>query len=387
MSSSERAARSPAPGEPSDWVARLDADVADVLRRLPWSRLARVPPPKRGGLPVGHELRILRRALAGGSSSLDPSGLARIHAAFLSPPAARCWRGLVLNEPLDEPSWRSLLGPAHARWRDAGLLRATDRGLVAAFRAIPVEDLLLLADPEGPSFRDKVHIGQDSLHLLEFVRARWSRTPRLLDVGTGSGILLAALASDVEEAVGIDINPRAVAVAGFNAALNGRTACRVEERDVLGSLDGLGRFDRVVWNAPFMFYPEEERANAVDAAGGDLGIALTLDFLERLPDLLAESGRAWIMSASPVLGSGESRLETGLRERVSRLGLDVRVDVLQSFWVPRLRAFHARHDIRRFESVILSCARGAGVVDRVPPLLARRALDGLREALMRFRAS
>ena len=59
------------------------------------------------------------------------------------------------------------------------------------------------------------------LEVIEELLAQ-STFPRLLDVGTGSGILaLAALQRGVETAVGLDVDPAAVQVAVENARLNG----------------------------------------------------------------------------------------------------------------------------------------------------------------------
>ncbi len=370
----------------SDWIDLLGDEVAEVLRDLPFAGSERIPPPKRIGLPIGHELRILNRYLRGGTSSLDPSALWWLYGGWLPRDAKRCWRALVLREALNESEWHRLLGDAFAHWKRLGLLEPGTSGWVSRFAVVPVEDLRLVVDPQEVSFRNKVHIGQDSLHLLEFVRARSNDVGgRVLDVGTGSGILLAALAAAAaaEESVGIDINPRAARVARFNADANRRTRCRIEVRDALDAALDLGRFDRVVWNAPFMFYPEEERAQRIDGDGGELGIALTLAFADRLPALLRSSGQAWIMSAGPVLADGGNALEGALRERASRLGLDITLHVLQSFWVPSLRAFHERYGIRRFESVILDCRPGRGRCDRIPSAWTRRLLDRARGLLTR----
>ena len=52
----------------TDWIALVGEGDLARLRELPFAGLERIPPPKREGLPVGHEWRVLRRFLTGGSA-------------------------------------------------------------------------------------------------------------------------------------------------------------------------------------------------------------------------------------------------------------------------------------------------------------------------------
>jgi ribosomal protein L11 methyltransferase len=73
-----------------------------------------------------------------------------------------------------------------------------------------------------------------SLRLLEEVARRFPPGWRLLDIGTGTGILaLAARRLGAGEALGIDIDPLAVAHAGQNARLNHISKAKFLVTDVL----------------------------------------------------------------------------------------------------------------------------------------------------------
>ena len=82
---------------------------------------------------------------------------------------------------------------------------------------------------------------------------------RLLDMGTGTGVVGLGAARAGAVVTAVDINPAAVACARGNAALNGITM-EVLQSDLFDALSGR-RFDLIVWNPPF--FPEEP----VDMAG------------------------------------------------------------------------------------------------------------------------
>ena len=85
--------------------------------------------------------------------------------------------------------------------------------------------------------------------------------PRIVDVGTGSGIIAVALAHKLPDAevTAIDLSPAALAVARQNAERNGVAGrIRFLHGDLLGPVAG-ERFDIVVSNPPYV--PRTERAS------------------------------------------------------------------------------------------------------------------------------
>ena len=80
---------------------------------------------------------------------------------------------------------------------------------------------------------------------------------RILDCGTGSGALLLTLLAELPQAVGIgvDASPAALAVAESNAdglGLRDRASVRRADWTREGWADGLGRFDLVIANPPYV---------------------------------------------------------------------------------------------------------------------------------------
>jgi len=85
---------------------------------------------------------------------------------------------------------------------------------------------------------------------------------RVLEMGTGSGMLAMEAARRGAQVVAADINPAAVSCARENAARNGlATRVTVIESDLFASLASDQRFDIILWNVPF--YPR----NATDDRG------------------------------------------------------------------------------------------------------------------------
>lgn len=376
------------PAREADWTACFEgsfrASFCELIRGLSISRLQRYPPPKNSGLPLGHEARVLGRFLTGRSSLLDQSALSRVYRSFASSREKLVYRACVLGEPLPQAEWSGLIGAeAVSLWLEKDLLREqAGRRAVPCFRVISVNDVTVVVDPLELSFRHRVHIGQDSLNMVEFLgRAGPIPGKRILDVGTGSGLILLTLARGRDEAVGVDINPRAVRLASLNVEINQRSNCRIEERDILDPRSSPGSFDLITWNTPFMFFPETLKELSVDGYGGSLGISITLRFIERLPELLNANGAAHLLSAAPVLADGENRLETELARLAAQRKLDITASVLQSFWVPSLREFHRQHGVRRFESVMLRVERGSGRLKRVGMGPARLSVDAARRML------
>jgi methylase of polypeptide subunit release factors len=238
----------------------------------------------------------------------------------------------------------------------------------APFRFVCVGSVRLLVDPLDVRFHNRIHVGQDSLAFCDFLAHLAPSRGRLLDVGTGSGVILLneARRGSVDEAVGVDINPRAVAIAALNARVNGVEA-RIVEQDIFAASTDLGCFDRITWNAPFRFLPETEKHDNVDGFGGRLGMGLTLDFLEVLPRLLTERGDALIMSASPRMRDGSRPFDEELEVAAARTGMDIEAHVQGIFFDARRKAFLHAHGVKAFDSVMLRVHHGSGRYQRIRP--------------------
>jgi ribosomal protein L11 methyltransferase len=112
---------------------------------------------------------------------------------------------------------------------------------VGTFTIVPADtaspaDGLVIAD--GPVFGTGLH-PTTAMSVEAIERAIGDRMPsRILDVGTGSGILaLAALSRGVAHAIGVDLDAEALDAAAVNARLNGLSS---RLHLVLGSAEAIG---------------------------------------------------------------------------------------------------------------------------------------------------
>lgn len=131
--------------------------------------------------------------------------------------------------------------------------------ILASVRLVPHAELLLAGNrypddgPEGTPADYVATVTPPSAILATLTVRRPARTA--LDVGTGSGVQALWAARHSERVVAVDINPRALNLAEFNARLNG--VDNVEFR--LGSMFepvADERFDLIVSNAPYVVSPD-----------------------------------------------------------------------------------------------------------------------------------
>ncbi len=150
---------------------------------------------------------------------------------------------------------------------------------------------------------------------LDAVAARASAL-EILDLGTGSGCLLAALLAELPHArgLGVDIDPSAVAVAAENARRLGLAA---RARFAVGDWGAAlaGRFDLVICNPPYVpageidgLAPEVAAFEPRRAlAAGDDGLAAYRRLAPEIARLLAPRGAAVVE-----LGAGQSAAVAGI---------------------------------------------------------------------------
>jgi release factor glutamine methyltransferase len=136
---------------------------------------------------------------------------------------------------------------------------------------------------------------------LRFLRSHGIARPRILDVGTGSGVIAVTMAAEVVDAsvVALDISEEALEV----ARRNGRdleVADRIEFRhsDFFGSLARDEKFDVVMSNPPYIRddeYPTLQKEVLEDPKiamlGGRDGLDAIRAIVKGAPDHLAGGGR------------------------------------------------------------------------------------------------
>jgi methylase of polypeptide subunit release factors len=195
--------------------------------------------------------------------------------------------------PTDDAA--SALAPARLeRLAAAGLVAVDGERTRALVDLVPTEELLVASDRfEGGSFaedRDEV------LGLTPPTRALASLTIRhpvasALDLGTGSGVLAILAAAHAQRVVGVDLNPRALAFAELNAALNGCENVEWRRGDWLAAVED-ETFDLVVCNPPYLISPDSTFTFRDNRLRGD---AFCEQLVRGVPAHLAPSGLAHLL--------------------------------------------------------------------------------------------
>ena len=151
---------------------------------------------------------------------------------------------------------------------------------------------------------------EDSIFLTESLDIRIGE--KVLEIGTGSGIVSIQCALNGADVVCGDINPRAVALARRNAAANG-VDIDVRETDVYSNIEG--RFDTIVFNLPYL--PVEDEGELAKAwSGGPDGLGPLPRLLEGAPEHLLPDGRVVVVVSSLMDRAGLDKTLEGYEVKI-----------------------------------------------------------------------
>lgn len=205
-------------------------------------------------------------------------------------------RFFVLHLPAPERDVREMLGdeifaflaemaaimPAAGGWQSiAGVTWFANRLIVADARAYNA------IWPDAEPFADLVMPpGGDSVG-LERIAPR-TRRASTLDLCCGAGAQALAAATYSERVTGVDINPRALRFARFNAAANRIESATFVMGDVYEPLPP-GRFDAILANPPFVPWPDDGNA-LLYRGGGPWGDEVVARVLAGANERLAPGG-------------------------------------------------------------------------------------------------
>jgi len=240
------------------------------------------------------------RSVEGDAPSLpEParSRLTRLLHRRTDHPASLAVRLFVFGEALPKSAIRDLLGARLLEAaRDGGLILDAGDRLTCPFRLDVVNGLYVLADHETRGPDSVMPVGESTQLLLQASYPQGDLR-EALDLGCGSGVIALLLAGAARRVVATDANPRAVALARFNAELNGLANVEVLEGDLWAPVDGR-RFDLVVSQPPF-----HARPAGVDPVrflhGGERGDELPRRVVAGLPRHLSRGGHGFVMSDFP----------------------------------------------------------------------------------------
>jgi SAM-dependent methyltransferase len=272
-----------------DWPVTDDADGIAELREL----LRR----------EGYDAERIQAAMGErGGFTRDPADVP-LYLRRLAPgePLSTLVKLFVLDVAVPVPEAEAAFAPLTLdRLERMGVVGREGDGVRATVTLLPSGDLTIAFDQyrgDGAPRPDHVLGLSVSTRVLAALTIR-RPVESALDVGTGSGVHALAAAQHAERVVGVDINPRALRFAEFNAALNGVSNVEVREGNVFDPVEG-ERFDLIVSNPPYVVSPESEFAYRDSGLPGD---SFSEGLVRRLPEFLTEGGLGhvlveWVHSA------------------------------------------------------------------------------------------
>jgi hypothetical protein len=200
---------------------------------------------------------------------------------------------------------------------DVSLLSLDDRYFVVS------------VSPFYPTCRDRtvpIYMGSDSYEIaraLPYGRAAAS----MLDLCTGSGLQAICYAPCARRVTAVDLHPRAVEAARFNAALNGLDTIRVLQGDLYQPVHG-ETFELIVSSCPCIAVPAGAHF-PMFGNGGEDGLEILGPMLDQLSQYLAPDGKA-IMRGSGLGGGGAPFIASLLHDLAHRDGLRIHLRIVSA---------------------------------------------------------
>ena len=214
-----------------------------------------------------------------------------LHAAAGDTPLHTLVQLFIVGVPVNPEAARRAFHPLPLRQvAEMGLVTVEEDAVRAAVSLVAWKGLLLACDPP-----QKLDVDAD----LSPVMSPWCRSThelvqfsirrpsaRVLDLGTGCGILAILAASHSEEVIALDLNPRAVSFASFNSRLNGRSNVTCLQGDRFEPVRGQ-RFDLILCNPPFVISPSRQIAYRDSGEEAD---TFCRELARQVPAFLNENG-------------------------------------------------------------------------------------------------
>ncbi|MEN6318725.1 MAG: class I SAM-dependent methyltransferase [Syntrophaceae bacterium] len=171
-------------------------------------------------------------------------------------------RLFLMRQEMEMDAFRAAIAPMSVEsWRQLGLIRADDNTVTAPLMIVPFKELLVAFDTSSLTASQEMTpnqvlgVGLATRTLLNATIRK--QVDAILDIGTGCGIQGLICASHGGRIIGTDVNPRALNVAAFNAALNGINNMELREGSLFNPVKEL-QFDLITMNPPFAISPDHQ---------------------------------------------------------------------------------------------------------------------------------
>ncbi len=138
------------------------------------------------------------------------------------------------------------------------------------------------------------HPHEDSYLLKNNIKQYAQKAHRVLDVGTGTGILAIESAKYAQRVVGIDINDEALAVAKANMQKEKLTNILFKHSDLFSDIKE--KFDLIICNPPYL--PSDKKYPDITLDGGRKGYEFIKKFINQVNDILTRDGKILLLFSS-----------------------------------------------------------------------------------------
>lgn len=192
----------------------------------------------------------------------------------------------------------------------------------------------------GLSLRVDPQVFDPGLHFSSKILARYLMQldltgRRLLDMGTGSGIIGITAAKNGATVTAVDVNPAAVQLASANAqALQVAEKMRAFCGDLFAPIQDALPFDWIVFNPPFFPRPTTHGLQAAYHAGENY--ATIARFLQEAKNFLTPAGRILLILSSDMNLVGMQAIFDRLRYRVTHC--EIKPHLFEQFYLVQLRS-------------------------------------------------
>ncbi|MBN8564740.1 MAG: methyltransferase [Leptolyngbya sp. UWPOB_LEPTO1] len=222
---------------------------------------------------------------------------------------------------------------------DLGVLIQRDAAWASRIDLFDIDGLYIATDhrymilPEDVIDEEPVmYVGLDSMGLVQ--TAPRESVDRVLDLCCGSGVQGLVASRYAKSVTSVDINPRAIRYARFNAQINGIRNIEFRLGNLYHPIEG--QFDTILANPPFVPSPSQDMWFR---DGGSTGEDILSSIIEQSANHLTHQGRLFIVTDLVNLQTYESKLQRWWRGGAAHqlvLSTADRNDIL--FSVPHCRA-------------------------------------------------
>jgi SAM-dependent methyltransferase len=260
----------------------------------------------------------------------------------------------------------------------AGMVAEDDGAFRSAVRISVFNELFILSDhvvARTGALDANTVLWPNPTSMLCYQLCIQTPVERILDLGTGNGIIALAVAAHCKQIIATDLNPRARQFCEFNARLNGIDNLEFREGSAFEPVRG-EHFDLIIGNPPFFITPEVRRVYSDNSMELD-GFCRML--IRQAPEYLVEGGYCQLMVEWVQL-KGQPWQER-LTEWVSAIGCDALI--LSSYVQSSLDYTLVRAEEDRDE--LADASSKAALVDRWLEYFENRQVESIHGGIVMIR--